>query len=213
MKCIPGNQGCTVRGCEVAYNIASDGIWFDCDNADIRILGNVSHHNDGCGIFFEINKGGGIIADNLVYANRGRGVYISGSQKTWVVHNTVAFSHGGIVAMPRSDDWPLAEVHILNNLLIRNTLATAGFQRGADLTLFMGVADDTSTPRTVVSNHSDYNIFAANTPSPTMRHSWNPDNSLLRWQEHFGEDKHSQIRRADSRGARSSILLAYHRRS
>ena len=208
MKCIPGNQGCTVRGCEVAYNIASDGIWFDCDNADIRILSNVSHHNDGCGIFFEINKGGGIIADNLVYANRGRGIYISGSQKTWVVHNTVVFNHGGIVAMPRGKDWPLKDVRIFNNLLIRNTLATTGFQRGADLTLFMGAADDSSAPRTITSNHSDYNIFAASTPAPTMRHSWNPDNSLPRWQERFGEDKHSQIRHADAqvRGAAFSLL-------
>ena len=28
------------------YNVASDGIWFDCDNSDIRIPSNVSHHND-----------------------------------------------------------------------------------------------------------------------------------------------------------------------
>ena len=35
MKCILGNVRCTVRDCEVAYNVHSDGIWFDCDNADI----------------------------------------------------------------------------------------------------------------------------------------------------------------------------------
>lgn len=195
MKCIPGNQNCTVRGCEVAYNIASDGLWFDYDNAGIRILGNVCHHNDGCGIFFEINKGGGVIADNLVYANRGRGIYLSGSQKTWVVHNTVAFNHGGIVCMPRGDDWPLEDVHVLNNLLIRNTLATTGFQRGADLTLFMGADDGGSASRTVTANHSDYNVFATSDPAPTMRHSWNPDNLLARWRERFGEDLHSRISR------------------
>ena len=58
MKCIPGNRRCTIRDCEAAYNVNSDGIWFDCDNAEIRILGNAVHHNDGSGIFFEINKGG-----------------------------------------------------------------------------------------------------------------------------------------------------------
>ena len=38
IKCIPSNTRCTIRDCEAAYNIASDGIWFDYDNGDIRIL-------------------------------------------------------------------------------------------------------------------------------------------------------------------------------
>jgi hypothetical protein len=191
MKCIPGNLRCTVRGCEVAYNVNCDGIWFDSDNAQIRILGNVCHHNDACGIFFEINKGGGVIADNLVYANRGRGIYISGSQKTWVVSNTVAFNQSGIVAMPRGDDWPLEDVRVLNNLLLANRLAADGQARGADLTLYMGA--DQSPDRTVTSNHSDYNVFSTACWTPTMRHSWNPDNTLAEWQKRFGEDQHSKL--------------------
>ncbi len=166
--------------------------WFDTDNADIRILGNVCHHNDGTGIFFEINKGGGIIADNLVYANRGRGIYISGSQNTWVVHNTVAGNDCGIVAMPRGDDWPLENVHVLNNLLVGNYVAAATVTRGCDLTLYMG-ADAAPYRRTVTSNHSDYNVFANTGWTPTMRHSWNPDNTLAQWRERFGEDVHSTL--------------------
>ncbi len=191
MKCIPGNVRCTIRDCEVAYNINSDGIWFDCDNADIRILNNISHHNDGAGIFFEINKGGGVIANNLVYANRGRGIYISGSQKTWVVHNTVAFNHGGIVCMPRGADWPLDDVHVLGNLFLANRLAADGFARGADLTLYMGA--DQSPQRTVTSNHSDRNVYSNAPWLPAMRHSWNPDNALAQWQERFQEDLHSRL--------------------
>ncbi len=191
MKCIPGNVRCTVRDCEVAYNVNSDGIWFDCDNADIRIVGNVSHHNDGSGIFFEINKGGGVIADNLVYANRGRGIYISGSQKTWVVHNTVAFNHGGIVCMPRGADWPLEDVHVVGNLFLANRLAADGFARGADLTLYMGA--DESPQRTVTGNHSDYNVFSTSPWTPSMRHSWNVGNTLAQWRERFGEDRHSRL--------------------
>ena len=192
MKCIPGNVGCTVRRCEAAYNITSDGIWFDADNADIRIVENVSHHNDGCGIFFEINKGGGIIGGNLVYANRGRGIYISGSQKTWIVHNTVARNGSGIVCMPRGEDWPLKDVHVRNNLLIHNTIAAENHARGADLTLFMG-ADSKPFKRTVTGNDSDHNIFARTSPPPTMRHSWNPDNTLAQWRSRFGEDIHSRL--------------------
>ena len=193
MKCIPDNRRCTVRACEAAYNIASDGIWFDGGNAQIRILGNAAHHNDGCGIFFEINKGGGLIADNLVYANRSRGIYISGSQKTWIVHNTVACNQAGIVCMPRGPDWPLADVHVLNNLLIRNYVVGSTITRGCDLTLFMGCPADGSYQRTVTSNHSDHNVYANTSWTPTLRHSWNPNNTLEQWQKRFGEDRHSTL--------------------
>ena len=191
MKCIPANRRCIIRRCEAAYNIEADGIWFDSENAGIRILGNVSHHNGGCGIFYEINKGGGLIADNLVYANRGRGIYISGSQKTWVVHNTVAGNQAGIVCMPRGPEWPLEDVQVLNNLLICNTTTVEGHARGCELTLYMGCPGETHT-RTVFSNHADYSLYAATDPVPALRHSWNPDNTLPQWQQRFGEDRHSK---------------------
>jgi len=190
MKCIPDNTRCTVRRCEAAYNIASDGIWFDAGNSDIRILDNVSHHNGGCGIFFEINKGGGLIAGNLSYANQGRGIYISGSQNTQVVHNTVACNGAGIVAMPRGEDWPLENVWVMNNLMIANYTTASDFTRGCDLTVYMGAQPDTYE-RTVLSNHSDYNVYAGGAWSPTMRHHWNPDNTLDQWRDRFGEDMHS----------------------
>ncbi len=197
MKCIPGNVRCTIRNCEAAYNIASDGIWFDCDNADIRILGNVSHHNDGTGIFFEINKGGGIIADNLVYGNQGRGIYISGSQNTWIVHNTVAGNESGIVCMPRGEDWPLENTRVLNNLLIRNYVTADTTTRGCDLTIFMGCPEYGPYERTVTSNHADYNVYANTGWTPTLRHSWNPNNTLAQWQQRFQEDLHSALVPAD----------------
>lgn len=193
MKCIPGNIGCTIRNCEAAYNVAADGIWFDSENADNRIVGNVAHHNGGTGIFYEINKGGGLIADNLVYANRGRGIYISGSQNTWVVHNTVAANESGVVAMPRGDDWPLENVQVRNNLLLRNYVAADTITRGCDLTLFMGCKDSDPYRRTVTSNHSDYNLYADTSWTPTLRDSWNPNNTLAQWRERFGEDQHSAL--------------------
>jgi len=194
MKCIPSNRTCTIRGCEVAFNTASDGIWFDSDNSEISIIGNICHHNGGAGIFFEINKGGGVIADNLVYANGVRGIYISGSQNTWVVHNTVVGNDCGIVAMPRGEDWPLENVFILSNLLLGNYTTGDTVTHGNDLTLYMG-ADQPPYERTVMSNHSDHNVYANNGWSPTMRHSWNPDNSLDQWRQRYGEDMNSRLMR------------------
>jgi hypothetical protein len=193
MKCIPANYRCTIRNCEAAYNTAADGIWFDSENSDIRILGNVCHHNDGAGIFYEINKKGAIIADNLVYANHGRGIYISGSQNTWVVHNTVACNQSGIVCMPRGDDWPLENVFVRNNLLVRNYVTADTLTRGCDLTLFMGCLDNAPYVRTVTSNHSDFNVYANTSWMPALRDSWNPDNTLAQWQERFKEDVHSTL--------------------
>jgi hypothetical protein len=120
-----------------------------------------------------------------------RGWPVSGSQKTWIVHNTVARNGSGIVCMPRGSDWPLKDVHIRNNLLIRNTIAADGHARGADLTLFMG-ADREPFRRTVLGNDSDWNVLAASSPPPAMRHSWNPDNTLAQWRQRFGEDAHSR---------------------
>jgi hypothetical protein len=52
----------------------------------------------------------------------------------------------------------------------------------------MGTSGDSYT-RTVTSNHSDGNIYAG---AATLRHSWNPDNTLAQWQQRFGEDRNSR---------------------
>lgn len=192
MKCIPQNRRCTVRGCEVAYNLASSGIWFDTDNTDIRILGNVCHHNGDTGICYEANPDGAVIADNLVYANRDRGIFVSGSQNTWVVHNTVAANRGGIVCMSRGDAWPLKNVHLLNNLLLDNALPVEHGARGSDLTLDMGCPENGPFVRRDQTSHSDYNVFNNGAIPPTLRHSWNPENTLAQWRTRFDEDTHSK---------------------
>ncbi|MGD0092812.1 MAG: hypothetical protein ABSE73_23115 [Planctomycetota bacterium] len=94
--------------------------------------------------------------------------------------------------MPRGAEWPLENLHILNNLLVRNTIAAEGAARGCELTVFMGCPGETYT-RTVASNHSDYNVYADGPGTPALRHSWNPDNTLQEWQQRFGEDQHSKL--------------------
>ncbi len=188
MKNIPGNKRTTIRRCVAAYNTEAEGIWFDTDNEDIRILDNICHDNGDCGIFFEINKGGGIIAGNLVFANKGRGIYISGSQKTWVVNNTLVDNSTGIVAMTRAKDEPPKDVHILNNLLIRNYITSDTITRGSDITL-----EQSPDPalRTELNSFSDNNIFANNAWTPSIRHNWNDNNTLAVWQKTYAQDLNS----------------------
>ena len=113
------------------------------------------------------------------------------SQNTWVVHNTVVGNESGIVCMPRGDDWPLENIRVLNNLLIRNYVTADTVARGCDLTIFMGCPEYGPYERTEKSNHADYNVYANTGWTPTLRHSWNPDNTLAEWQQRFGEDEHS----------------------
>ena len=185
MKNIPGNKRTTVRRCEAAYNIEAEGIWFNTDNSDIRILDNVCHHNSNCGIFFEINKGGGVIAGNLVYGNLGRGIYVSGSENTWVVHNTVVENDTGVVGMTRGPGEPPENCRVLNNLFIRNYVTADNVTCGSDLTL------ETSPDAKVqaeLGTLADYNLYADNAWTPLMRHNWNDGNTLTRWQQHYGQD-------------------------
>jgi parallel beta-helix repeat protein len=189
MKNIPGNKRTTVRRCEAAYNAEAEGIWFDTDNEDIRILDNICHDNGDCGIFFEINRGGGVIAGNLVYGNHGRGIYVSGSQNTWVVHNTVVENATGIVAMTRAKDEPPKNTRVLNNLFIRNYITGDTLTRGSDLTLEMSTDADW---RAAMGSASDYNVYADNTWTPFLRHNWNDNNTFSQWQERYRQDEHSR---------------------
>lgn len=189
-KLIPGNKRVTLRGCEAAYNDEAEGIWFDTDNEDIRILDNVCHHNGDCGIFFEINKAGGVIAGNLVYGNHGRGIYVSGSQNTWVAHNTVIENDQGIVAMTRAANEPPKNDHVLNNLMAGNYVSGATITRGADLIL---ESPAEAARRAEWGSSSDYNVYGATSWAPLMRHNWNDGNDLAQWQQRYGHDAHSKV--------------------
>jgi parallel beta-helix repeat protein len=206
MKNIPGNKRTTIRRCEVAYNIEAQGIWFDTENSDIRILDNVVHDNADCGIYFEVNfnPGGAVIAGNLVYGNHGRGIYVAGSQNAWVVHNTVAENNvGGIVGMTRGGD-TLKNCRVLNNLLIRNYISAADITRGADLVL--GLESDIKK-RAELGQVADYNVYAANSWTPFMRANWNDSLTLPQWQQLFGQDKHSRQMTVDYRRFGASFKL------
>ena len=188
MKNIPGNVRTTIRHCEAAYNLEAQGIWFDTDNADIRIVDNVCHDNGDCGIISEINRGGGLIAGNLVFGNHGRGIYVSGSQNTWVVYNTVAENASGIVAMSRAKNEPASNTRVFNNLLIHNYTAADTPTHGSDLTLEM---TQDAAQRAEMGSASDNNVYANNTWEPFLRHNWNDNNTLAQWQQRYGQDMHS----------------------
>ena len=177
MKNIPDNVRTTIRRCEVAYNFNCCGIWFDGAspghvNSDIRILDNVCHHNDGTAIFHEANGGGGSIAGNLCFGNRGIGIDVQAhipdptaqtQKRLWVVNNTVADNVEGIRVVDRGGWQILRDTTVMNNLLLRNSEPGDSGQGAAAELLFWMHADE-GDRRADTSNHSDYNVFCAGIP-------------------------------------------------
>jgi hypothetical protein len=215
MKNIPSNKRTTIRRCEVAYNVDSCGIWFDIDNRDIRILDNVCHHNGLTGIFHEGNGGGGVIAGNLCYGNRGDGIMISDhvpvaglrevakrdaqddadtpDKPLWVVNNTLAANVQGLRTEDRGGWQILRDVRLLNNLFLSNT-EPGDVNQGAAAELLFWMHAGPDDKRADTSNHSDYNVFNAATPLILKPgYGFNNTRTFEQWQQRFGEDLHSRL--------------------
>ena len=137
----------------------------------------------------EINRSG-LIAGNLVYANARRGIFVSGSSNTWVVHNTVADNAGGIVVMTQGPGTPPRHARVFNNLLLRNYVTGATTTRGADLTLEL---PPDAAGQAAMDSSSDYNVFANNAWTPSMRPNWDENHTFAQWQARFGQDRHSKL--------------------
>jgi hypothetical protein len=43
-----------------------------------------------------------------------------------------------------------------------------------------------------MGSESDFNVYANNAWTPTMRHNWNDNNLLAQWQERYAQDRHSR---------------------
>lgn len=65
-----------------------DGIWFDWQNKNNLIQGNVSAYNSGFGIHYELSQLG-VIQDNYVYGNGQRGIFLRDSANCTVTNNMV----------------------------------------------------------------------------------------------------------------------------
>jgi len=110
----------------VAYNNGS-GVWFDYANSGMPIVIRHNYiHDNGpkdSGIFFEVSKNG-LIYNNVIANNARRGIYISASDNTRVLNNTVTGISGyaGIEfgGMPR-EGATLTNNQLMNNIISNGT--------------------------------------------------------------------------------------------
>lgn len=179
MKNVPGNKRTIVRYNEAAYNVDSPGIWFDIDNVDCEITGNVVHHNS-TGIFYEISPAGGLIAGNLSFGNFA-GIMVSGSSRCLVAYNTSVDDVRGICVMGRQATEPVTGERVANNLILNRTFDKANCM----------LMLDPGPPR--ANNVSDHNFFGTSTGGETrLRQNWNDNLSLTAWRTMSGQDMNSR---------------------
>jgi len=166
----------------VAYNNGS-GIWFDYANSGMPIVirNNYIHSNGpkDSGIFFEVSKNG-LIYNNVIANNTRRGIYISASDNTRVLNNTVTriSGHAGIElgGMPR-DGATLTNNQMLNNIV----------SHGATTQDVMIAAPNGGT---IQGNTSNYNLIWR--PNAAIRlHSGTAYYDLPRWRTATGQDVNS----------------------
>jgi len=139
MKNIPGSRYVTVRGCYVADN-HGNGIWFDRDRGGIVIENNIVVNNDGSGIFYEISgpsdldEFGAVIRNNIVVGSSTQGIYIAASNGTIVENNTLYKNWAGVVVHGMPRD-DHPELELKNNI-VRNNIISESTKR--DLVVYIG---------------------------------------------------------------------------
>ena len=104
VKATNQEQGGIWRG-NVVHHDNGMGLWCDIDCTDVEIAFNRVHHSDKTGIFYEISYGGNI-HDNVLYENgweeRKPGIRVGNSSDTQVLNNVLAWNYKGI-GFERSD--------------------------------------------------------------------------------------------------------------
>ncbi len=166
----------------VAYNNGS-GVWFDYANSGMPIVirSNYIHSNGpkDSGIFFEVSKNG-LIYNNVVANNTRRGIYISASDNTRVLNNTVTriSGHAGIEfgGMPR-EGATLTNNQMLNNIVSHGTTT-------------QDVMIAAPNGGTIQGNTSNYNVIYRGT-SAIRLYSGAAYYDLLKWRSATGLDVNS----------------------
>lgn len=201
LKIIPYAHEWIISDCEVAYN-NGDGIWFDGWMSNVTIQNNISHHNAGSGIFYEIGNRG-VIKNNICYENGQRGIYLQNSADTLVAHNlcykngmsgiaVVGTSRKGGVYGREEDEVLYVKNNVVwGNILIDNCfpgIAPKGWEGRAELIL-------PDKRETNFNNFSDYNIFVRRDGRDIpFWFGWQVEVfNFEDWKTKTGNDKHSIV--------------------
>ncbi len=170
----------------VADNIVDhnrgDGIWFDWGNDANRVERNIVAYNEGFGIHYEASARASI-ADNRVFANGQRGIYLPHSRDSMVAHNLVA-ANGleGIAIVDEKREDPEGKLNLRpdNNVVMANLIA---WNREPALIL----------PGAQYHNVSDGNLFLQDKDAPYFSMGWpnggEDKKTFARWRRQEAQDR------------------------
>jgi parallel beta-helix repeat protein len=187
MKFIGGGglRDSVVAGNRVHHN-HGDGIWFDWGNRDNTVQHNVVAYNDGFGIHYEASSGARI-ADNQVFANRQRGIYLPHSSHSVVARNlVVANGLDGIAIVDEGRTDPAGKLNLrpYDNQVLANTLA---WNDGAAVIL----------PGAAFANRSDRNVYLQREGRLYFSMGWPASRAdrkdIDRWRTTQAQDLHSIV--------------------
>jgi parallel beta-helix repeat protein len=176
-----GIHNSEVRGHRALYN-SGEGIWFDGgDNTNNQIRDSVSAYNTANGIHYEISSGAQIY-NNLVFANRERGIYLQNASNSLVAHNLVVKS--GMENISSTNNRKVGASHSWapkNNKIIGNVSS-------------WGAADTLRLPEKQFANTSNGNLFVDDSSSIFAQETGgfaNRATGLPQWQGLSGQDRNS----------------------
>ncbi|MCE5238654.1 right-handed parallel beta-helix repeat-containing protein [bacterium] len=206
IKMIPWERGLLIDRHKAIGNFA-DGIWIDSyDSGNVFITNCESAYNEGNGIHYEIANRG-VIANNRLHHNAGRGVYLSSSSDCLVVYNT-CYGNGmsGIVShgvnrqgpVERFGEWgivPARNNQIFGNILCNNMnpkLKPKGWNYRPELIL----PNPANNPALFAGNVADCNVyFRNNGEGLPWWFNWGEKvwHDLESWRKDTGNDLHSIV--------------------
>ncbi len=192
-------HSCLVRRNLVTDTVSAPGIWMDYTNVNSRCTSNVvlDGQCETGAIFMEASQRPNLVDNNIVWGNRGNGIYQHDCDELVIAHNLVAHSSDAGVRM-----------QVCQGREVNGRLSTAKRNRIVANVLIANRAPFAiSDPDNVL----DYNVIAAADAASAGGPNSKPFD-LAAWQKEHGWDRHSAVMAIeaalDPRGLELSFKVA-----
>jgi hypothetical protein len=168
------------------HHNAVDGIWFDAENIDGLIEGNLVEDHPRESIFYEIS-GKGIIRNNIVRRGGGNAIFVSTSKDVEIYGNTLEYNFRGIQYYLNCNavGAGIIKYDLANNVAYNNSIRV-GTQSGVLANMLSHWSGCSSTAVEPYVNGSKNNLFRDNTyfvPSSSTKYWVWGFSQLKSWSE------------------------------
>jgi parallel beta-helix repeat protein len=160
---VSNSDGVTMRNCYSHHN-NGPGLWYDINNQNGLLENNAVTDNTRAGILYEISYTG-IIRGNTVTNNgtadanhTGAGILVSESADVEMYNNVLSGNSHGIIGLQTDRGSGMAGLHQIKNLSVHDNTVTQTISRRSGMLNFISSADATAMLSTR-NNHFDRNHY------------------------------------------------------